>query len=310
VFAEQSGSTMKLAYQLTNNEVTIRINTPATCNPGRNLFCPNDPQVTVVFAAQLITTVRTPSLCGMSADDGTAIVKSVSFRGETALGSLGLDLARLLFPNKAFPAAEEALTSLQKKVPLPFTSFFNEMRNSPGCTGKAPGSSRALTAFSKLETEINLRSRAIILRATHAGIEAPQVGVPDPSVPAPFPSVPSCTYPQITSSQPFVTAGSDLKVSGQHFPRNTNVATALPVSMDHGGYPGSSLSVCSGGWTDLEWGPVGRARVQQLRGDSQGRCTKEFSATGRPGAMPITGPTESMGGVPPQRGQARQKRRQ
>jgi hypothetical protein len=280
LFAEQSGSTMNLAYQLTNNEVTIRVNTPATCNPGRNLFCPNDPQVTVIFVAQLITTVRTPSLCAMSAEDGTAIVKSISFRGDTTIGSLGLDLARLLFPNKAFPAAEEALKSFQKKVPLPFTSFFNDMHNSPGCTGKVPGVSRALTAFGKLETEINLRNRAIILRATHGGIGAPQVGVPDPSVPAPFPTVPSFLFPTITATQPFVKAGAELTVKGEHFPRNTNVATALPVSMDHGGYPGSSLSVCSGGWTDLEWGPVGRARIQQLRGDSQGRCPKEFNATG------------------------------
>jgi hypothetical protein len=285
LLAQQSGSTTTFAYQLTNNTVTFRATSPYSCNPNHTGYgCPNDPLFTVHFATQLVTALRTPSLCQISADQGTVYVVAASIEGDNAAG----DIARFIKADK-FIAAEVAITNTVRKLPLPIDDSLAELRNSGPCTGKTPGASHLLAGFRKLDTEIDPRNPSvtmpglwsvIVLRATHVGIEAPQVGVPNPGgPPTPIPSTPSFTYPQITTSQPVIKAGSTVQVSGQHFPRNINMATTLPVSMLHKSYPGSSLPICLGGWTELEWGPVGRSGVQRLQGDAQGSCAKQFAAT-------------------------------
>jgi hypothetical protein len=276
LLARQSGSTLTLAYQLTNNTVTFRSTSPYTCKPGHGTpFCPNDPLFTVHFAIQIVTTVRTPGLCQIGADNpATVYAPAASIEGKNAAA----DIARFIKGDK-FISAEVAITNTVKRMPLPIIDDLNALRGSDACTGKTPGASRVLSAFRTLDMQIDLRNRAIILRATHVGIKPPQVGVPNPGgPPAQFPSVPSFTRPQITTSQPVVKAGATVQVSGQHFPPNINLTTTLPVSVQHSGYPGSSLGVCLGGWTDLEWGPVGRPHVQRLPGDAQGKCAERFDA--------------------------------
>jgi hypothetical protein len=275
LLVKQAGSTMQLAYQLTNNTVSFAATSPLTCKAGHGTpLCPNDPRFTVHFATQIVTVLRAPGLCQIVAEQGTVYVVGASIHADNGAA----DIAKLLKGDK-FIAAEVAITQTVRDQPLPIDDSLQELRTSGPCTGKTPSASRILTAFREFETVIDPRNRAIVMRATHVGIQAPQVFTPDPNTPAPFPAVPSFTGPQIFPN-PLATAGKDLTVTGKNFPRNINVATAMPVSMDHNGYPGSSQSVCSGGWTDLDWGPVGRTRVQQLRGDAQGRCPKDFSATG------------------------------
>ena len=136
-----------------------------------------------------------------------------------------------------------------------------------GVSGKTPGASSILAAFGDLETEIDLR-QGIILRASHVGIAAPSLSVPILNPP------PSFTRPMISTTQPLVRAGDTVQLNGQHFPQNTNLATALPVSLQHEG-----LS-CFGGATALEWGRVGGPlAMQSLPGDANGGCVGDYDAT-------------------------------
>ena len=277
VLVQQVGpSIMYVAYQLTNNTVSFKTTSPATCNADHTSFgCPNDPRFTVTFTSQIVTMLRTPSLCQIDATQGTIYTQAAHINADNGAA----DAAKLIFGDR-FTAAEDALLHITQSMPLPITDDLNELRNSPECAGKVPGVSRLLTAFQKLDTEIDLHNKAIILRATHIGITRPQLGVPNPGgPPAPIPSVPSFTHPQIATSQPVARAGTTVQVTGQHFPPNTNVTTILPVTMQAGSYGNSSLGVCLGGGADLEWGRIGQVHVQRLPGDAQGKCPTHFDAT-------------------------------
>jgi hypothetical protein len=278
LLVQQSGSALTLAYQLTNNTVTFRATSPYTCNPNVPGPCPNDPRLVVHFATQIVTVVRTPSFCQISTDTPAKIyVVAASIEGDNAAA----DIARFLKADK-FIAAEVAITNTVKDMDLPLDDSFKELRESPACTDRIPGVSRVFNALRPPETQIDLRNRAIVLRAVHVGIRPPQVGAPNPGGPVTYPSTPSFTRPEISLSQPFVQAGNTVQVRGQHFPPNTNMSRFLPVSMLHnGGYANnSSMPVCAGGGTDLQWGPVGRQLgMQRIQGDAQGRCPQHFDAT-------------------------------
>lgn len=267
-------TTLELAYQLPRNSVTVRLNTPATCNPGKNDFCPDDPQVTATFTAQIATALHTRSICSIAADDARPVVQGLSFRGDTTIASIGLDLARLLFPNNLFPMLDEAVADLLREQRFPINEGFDQLRNSPTCTGRPPGASRVFGALQELRTEIDLRNRALILRAVHGGIGAPDLSVSNPGGPPTFPKTPSFTRPEISLSQPFVQAGSNVDVNGKHFPPNVLFADRLPMYFNPQGWGNSSLPVCGGGgWTEVEWGPVGRQlSVLRLLPDAKGRC--------------------------------------
>ncbi len=277
LLAKQVGPTMYLGYLLTKNTVSFASTSPDTCRAGSGTpVCPNDPRFTVTFAFELVMVVRTPGLCQITADGGTVYVVAASIHGDNAAA----DVAKF-FKGDKFIAAEVAITNTVRRQPLPLDASFKALRDSAACTGKTPGVSRVLTAFRTLETDIN-PSQGIILRAVHAGIEAPKLDAPNPGAPSGPPSTPSFTRPEISLSQPVVKAGGTVQVRGQHFPPNTNLSTALPVTLQHGGYGANSSilgGVCFGGATDLEWGPVGRAlRVQRLPGDAQGKCAALFDA--------------------------------
>ncbi|MEO8561351.1 MAG: hypothetical protein ABI601_04700, partial [bacterium] len=99
-------------------------------------------------------------------------------------------------------------------------------------------------------------------------------------------STPSFFRPMISTAQPLVRAGDAVPLHGQNFPTAINLATELPVSLQHdsrnpsvilGAAPGG---VCfNGGGTDLEFGPVGGAlRTDRLPGTAQGLCAPGISA--------------------------------
>jgi hypothetical protein len=269
VLAEPSGSATTLAYQLMGNTVDFRLTLPVTCRPQHGTpVCPNDAHVTVHFAIQIVTTLRAPDLCHITADQGTVYAVGASVQTD----NLAADVAKLIYAKK-FVAAEASITNMVKHVPLPFDDSLAQIRNSAACTGNAPGVSRVL------ETKIDLQHKAIVLRAIHVGITQPQLGVPNPGGP-PAPVVPTFIHPDISTSEPMVKPGETAKVVGQNFPPNTNLASALPVTMQPGSYGNSSIPVCTGGGADLEWGPVGQVQVQRLAGDAQGKCPMHFDATG------------------------------
>jgi hypothetical protein len=267
LLAQRDGAIMYLAYQLTNNSVTVRLTTPGTCRPGESIVCPDDPQVTVTFALQVVTYVRTPSLCEMRATDAVASANSISFRGDTTAGSVGLSLVRLLFPNSAFPMIEDVLKSVHHDVPLPIEKFFSAIRNSPACNNHVPAATLALRAFGNLETEIDLRNRALIFRASHPGIRPPQVGVPNPTGPDVPSPVPMFGRPEISVSQPQVQAGNSLQIRGQAFPPGTKLSDSFPITFLHEGYANnSSLPVCAGGGvTELRWVALGGGQPYLVR---------------------------------------------
>ena len=273
VHARQSGSTLTLAYQLTNQVVTFRATSPFTCNPKTAGACPNDPRFVVRFANQIVVTLRTPSLCKISADipaKGYAVAASIE--GDNAAA----DIARFFQANK-FIAAELAITSTVEDLEdLPLDSSFKKLRESPICTGAA---SSMLRNMPKLETELDVRNRRIVMRSTHPGIKRPQVGAPNAAAPPEFPK--SFTRPEISLSQPFVQAGNSIQVSGKNFPRNVNLAKSLPVTFQHEGYANnSSLPACGGAGTDLQWGPTtSQPSVQRVKADATGRCPGRFELT-------------------------------
>jgi hypothetical protein len=278
VFADQAGSVTTLAYQLTNNTVAFRVTSPYTCNPQKGgaakVDCPNDAHVTVHFAIQLVTSLRAPDLCHISADQGTVYVVGASIHTD----NLAADLAKLVHGDK-FIGAEASIMSTVKQLPLPFDTDLAQIRNSPACTSATPLVSRVLTAFRQVDTQIDLQHKAIILRATHVGITQPQIGLPNPGGP-PAPVIPSFISPEISTSTPLAKPGESVQVSGQYFPPNTNLASALPLTIQPGTYGNSSLGVCAAAGADLEWGPVNQVHVQRLPGDAQGNCPTHFDATG------------------------------
>ena len=262
MLVKQYGSTLILAYLLTNNTVSFAMTSPISCSPDNGtIFCPNNPRFTVHFASEIVTVVRTPGLCQLFADNGTVYVVAASFDFHNAAAETAH-----FFVGQDFVEAEVGITNTVQHQPLPIDGAFNELRTGNACTGKSPGASSILAAFGDLETEIDLR-QGIILRASHVGIAAPSV-----SVPALNPQ-PTFTRPMISTTQPLVRAGDTVQLNGQHFPQNTNLATALPVALQHEGMS------CFGGATDLEWGRVGGPlRMQQLPGDANGGCAGEYDA--------------------------------
>ena len=87
----------------------------------------------------------------------------------------------------------------------------------------------------------------------------------------------------ISTAQPLVKAGNAVQASGQYFPPNMNLATALTVTLRHGGYGENSVilgGVCFGGATELGSGLVGGAfDVRRLAGNAQGACAASYDAT-------------------------------
>ena len=278
---KQVGATMTLAYLLTNNTVSFASTSAQTCNSNNgSAFCPNDPRFTVHFATEIVTVVRTAGLCQVVAENGTVYVVAASFEAKNAAA----DVAKFLF-GQDFLLGEVAMTNTVRRQPLPLDDSFKELRTSAACTGKTPGVSRVLTAFRDLEAVIDMR-QGILLKASHSGIVAPTLdgSAAGSASNGPIPSVPSFTRPMIATSQPLVTAGNTIRISGQHFPLNVGRSTSLPVTMRHGGYgPNSTIlgGVCFAGATELEWGPVGGAqRVQRLPGGALGVCAAAYDASG------------------------------
>jgi hypothetical protein len=280
---KQAGSTLYLGYLLTNNKVAAYLTTPGTCHRNHGTpFCPDDPGGSVTFAIELVTVVRTPGLCQLTAENGTAFAQAVQIEGEGVAALLHVGDA--LIGGNHVISAEQAIQDVTKDVPLPLNAAFADLRNSDACTGKDANARRLLTAFSDLQTEIDLR-RGVILRLSHVGITPPKLDAPNPGASPQTPSVPSFQPPQISLDKAFVTAGNNVKVTGAFFPPAVNFATALPVSIDHGGYgsPNSEIlgGPCYGGATEIEWGPVGgQLRTQRLPGDAKAPCAPKFDATG------------------------------
>jgi hypothetical protein len=283
VFVKKIGSTLILAYLLRNNAVTFQSTSPQTCSPANgSVFCPNDPRFTVKFAIEIVTVLRAGGICELFGGDGEVFIQGASFESENAAA----EIARF-FAGQRFVAAEVAMTNTVRKQPLPLDGALKELRDGDLCARRLPGADRMLFAFREFEPEIDLR-RGIVLHATHAGILAPVLTVaqPTPTGGLPPPNVPSFFRPMIATAQPLIKAGDAVSLRGQHFPTSVNLATALPVSLEHdsrnpsvilGAAPGG---VCfNGGGTDFEFGPVGGAlRTDRLPATAPGVCAPGISA--------------------------------
>jgi hypothetical protein len=283
VLVKQIGSTLILAYLLRNNAVTFQSTSAQTCSPANGtIFCPNDPRFTVTFAIEIVTTLRAGGICELFGGDGQVFIQGASFESENAAADIAM-----FFAGQRFVAAEVAMTNTVRNQPLPLDDALKELRDGDLCARRLPGADRMLFAFRDFQPEIDL-SRGIVLHATHAGILAPVVNVaqPTPSGGLPPPNVPSFFRPMISTAQPLIKAGDAVSLRGQHFPTPVNLATALPVSLEHdsrnpsvilGAAPGG---VCfNGGGTDFEFGPVGGAlRTDRLPATAQGACAPATTA--------------------------------
>ena len=283
VFVKKIGSTLILAYLLRNNAVTFQSTSPQTCSPANgSVFCPNDPRFTVKFAIEIVTVLRAGGICELFGGDGEVFIQGASFESENAAA----EIARF-FAGQRFVAAEVAMTNTVRKQPLPLDGALKELRDGDLCARRLPGADRMLFAFREFEPEIDLR-RGIVLHATHAGILAPVLTVaqPTPTGGLPPPNVPSFFRPMIATAQPLIKAGDAVSLRGQHFPTAVNLATALPVSLEHDSRNPSVIlgepsgGVCfNGGGTDFEFGPVGGAlRTDRLPATAPGACAPGISA--------------------------------
>src|SRR5207248_2681806 len=147
------------------------------------------------------------------AENGTVVTQAVDITSDNFAAAFGQ-----LVKGSDFAAAERGMEAAERQVPLPLDAALAELRSSDGCTGTNRASARLLTAFRDLETVIDLR-QGVILRLSHVGIAKPTIDAPNPGGTTPSaPSVPSFTRPMIATSQPLVTAGNSVQVSGQYFP--------------------------------------------------------------------------------------------
>jgi hypothetical protein len=277
---KQVGPEQYIGYLLKNNRVDFWVTTPGTCKPGHGTpVCPNDPHLVVTFAALLTTLIRTPDVCHIVAENGTVTTQGVTIDS----ANLAADVAKLaddLVLGHKFSAAERSIEAVETGVTLPLDSNFKELRDSDGCTGKNSSIRRMLVAFRNFDVTVQ-PSRGLLFRMAHPGITAPTVSAPDANA-SHAPNQPTFTRPMISTNRPVAAAGSSLQVSGQNFPLNVNLSTALPVTLGHGGYGAGSIvlgGVCFAGATELQWGPVGGpARLERLAGDAQGACASRFDA--------------------------------
>lgn len=271
MLVQQIGSTLILAYLLRNNSVTFQSTSEFTCSPANgSVFCPNDPRFTVKFAIEIVTVLRAGGICELFGDDGQVFVQGASFESQNAAALIGR-----FFAGQKFVAAERALNETVRRQALPIDSALQELRTGDLCAKRLPNADRILFAFRDFETEVDLR-RGIVLHATHAGILAPVVSVAQPGPPAP-----SFFRPMISTEQPLIKAGNSVLLHGQHFPIAIDLATQLPVGLEHDNRNPSIIlgaprgGVCfNGGGTDLEFGPVGGAlRTEHLAATLQGECS-------------------------------------
>jgi hypothetical protein len=269
---QQEGSTLILAYLLTNNNIGFNITTPATCHAGHGTpVCPNDPRITATFATEIVTTVRAVGVCQLLGEGGTVITQSVTIDGNHNLAGAVATLADNLFLGHQIHVVERAIEGTEKPVPLPLDAAFKELRDSDGCTGKNVLISQTLKEFSGFETTVDARP-GIVFHMIHPVMGVPVVQVPDAGA-APQPTF---TRPMIATNRPTVQVGTPLGVNGRFFPLGLNsITTMLPVTINHGGS-------CFGGGTDLQWGlPSGPMHNQHLQGTgtAQAVCANLFEAT-------------------------------
>ena len=132
MLVKQYGSTLILAYLLTNNTVSFASTSPQTCSPENgSIFCPNNPRFTIHFATEIVTVVRTDGLCQLFADNGTVYVVAASFDFHNASAEFAHFVS-----GQDFVAGEAGITSTVQHVPLPIDDAFNELRTGNACTGK------------------------------------------------------------------------------------------------------------------------------------------------------------------------------
>ena len=90
-------------------------------------------------------------------------------------------------------------------------------------------------------------------------------------------TTPSFARPSI-AVPPIANAGGTVEVTGTLFPPNVNVATVLRLALER-----DATAACTGGATELEWGPAGgQMRVIKLPVDTggYGSCAYRYEATG------------------------------
>jgi hypothetical protein len=166
VFVRQVESGFFLSYQLFGNSASFR----TTCRAVDNL-CPSKPRFTVHFALEMLTLIRTPSVCSIVADRPTVHLHAVNIESENVPAGAA-QLYDQLFEGNQFLAGELAIQRVLAAAPLPVDAAFAELRASPACTAGTPAN-QALAGFSRLETEIKLPD-GIFIRAIHPAIEAPR----------------------------------------------------------------------------------------------------------------------------------------
>jgi hypothetical protein len=265
LLVKQEGSALTFGYTLLHSSIEFYVTTPGTCNRNTSApLCPNDPGLKVTMAPQLVTTLRTPELCAMTATDGTAVVQSPNLEPRGAL-NVAAFVDNVFFSGWYSNKAEQVIRETMLDVPLPLDAALAELRQSAPCRDHSSPAGRIFAAFHDVETAIEPAQGAIILRVSHPPIAAPRFQNANVVVD----STPSFTRPSI-SAPPAAAAGSTIKVSGQFFPQTAD-PTVLFLSLER-----DTTSACLGGATELEWGPSGGTmRTDKLSSDGL-HCTDRY----------------------------------
>ncbi|MDH0866744.1 hypothetical protein [Mitsuaria sp. GD03876] len=173
VLVRQVGATLYLSYQLPGNLVEFRATSPFTCRPGGGTpLCPTDPLLSVRFASEVWTVLRTPGLCAMTTEPGTVNLHAVQIDTHNAAGDIARNIVDPIFLGNKFPAAERAIQAASSRRSLPLDAAIAELRASPACADGASPGGRVLAAFSTLEVDIERQD--LVLKAVHPAIAPPR----------------------------------------------------------------------------------------------------------------------------------------
>ena len=272
LFAQQEGSSLTIAYELRGNSVKFAVTSPATCHEGNGtIVCPNDARFSVTFTAQVIITLHLPGLCNLGTSPVTVRARNVNVEAENGIA----EVAQFFAGNK-FVAAEQAVMNASVSIALPLQDAFVEQQLTEVCA-RRNALARGLTA---LHPEID-PPRAVFVRIKHPGLVTPSLWVPNsPTNPPQPPVADTFRISALALDQPQVAPGATFVVRGVGFAPNTNLSTALPIIIDHGGVAGEGPLICERHATQIEWGPVGGSlRLESIDAAPGERCATSFEAT-------------------------------
>ncbi len=160
LFVKRSGNTLWLSYQLFNNTASFRASCGSVGTCGGCAV--SDCAFTVRFMIEVLTVLRAPSICGLSAEPPIVHVHSAEIEG----GNIPATITKFIASGD-FIDAELAMEAKETISPLSLDDKLAKVRAAPICTGSGL---QQLAGYTGLDVDVG---PGIALKAIHPPIEAP-----------------------------------------------------------------------------------------------------------------------------------------